>query len=178
MMRVQKAFTLIEIMVVIVIIAIAATMTFIGVGNFIESRHAQGTATKLYATFKVAQVQAILQPTVIGMVITQRGYAFFSFETSTQGGQASWQAMTKQHVFRAKEFPSGIVLKLTTQDNPIDLSKSNSDDLKKITPSILFLPNGNMTAFTLTVGTQKKPAEYNVQADNIGNIRLKKSNNK
>ena len=76
------AFTLIEIMIVIFIIGIAATFAVLNLGNIIHARHIEEVSKELTLLLPAAETQAIFQPAVIGVRITRDNYQFLQFITT------------------------------------------------------------------------------------------------
>ena len=114
----QSGFTLIEIMVVVFLIALTAGIVSV---NF---RHDSSQIVETEARRFVALVEQMCQESVIqGRIFAltrtgATGYRFVVFE------EDKWQAVKQDDIFRPRELPEDISLKLEVEDT--DTSKDES----------------------------------------------------
>ena len=149
MRKLNKGFTLIEIMVVVVIVAVlisAVALSFPPVGDKLLKEHAD----RFSALVSLAQDEAILQSTELAIEITPQGYSFYQ----NQGN--SWVALNDLP-FSKRQLPSEISTKMYLDGISIDLK--NRDENK---PQVVILSSGEMTPFT-----------YNLQFKDQSEIKLK-----
>lgn len=171
----KLGFTLIEIMVVLLIISIAATFTVLSLTDFLGSRRAETLANELYNKIRTAQEQAILQPVVMGLTITNNQYLFAHYLIDQNNQSGKWQTIDRDQIFKPQAIPSDVVIRLKVQDNPIDLGNTNKSDTQKTTPQLIFLPSGDSAAFSITIGTEKDPTKFTITGKNNGAIRLQEN---
>lgn len=139
-MRINRGFTLIEILIVIVIIGITVGFALIAFGDFGSSRRILFSADQLVNTLRLAQQQAILTTSTLGLRIDNNSYQILRFEDSSK-----WEPISNKGVFKVNYFPPQTVVVLKTNN------KSSPD-----TPSIIINAAGDMTPFTLSFGTNKE----------------------
>jgi len=151
-----KGFTLIEIMVVVVIVAVlisAVALSFPPVGDKLLKEHAD----RFSALVELAQDEAILQSNELAVEITPNGYSFYQNENN------SWLAISESP-FTKRELPSDFSTKVYLDGILIDLK-----DREKSKPQVVILSSGEMTPFTYTIQFQKQ-SEITLKVDANGEI--------
>ena len=139
-MTVNRGFTLIEILIVIVIIGITVGFAVIAFGDFGESKRLLFSADQLSNTLKLAQQQAILDSSTLGLRIDNTSYQILKFQNSSE-----WQPIPKNNIFKVYYFPQNTVITLKT---------NNSATGKN--PAIIINASGDMTPFSIGFGTDKE----------------------
>lgn len=139
-MSVNRGFTLIEILIVIVIIGITVGFALISFGDFGESRRIQFSAEQFINTLKLAQQQAILNNSTLGLTVNNTSYRILQFKPPTQ-----WNAISDKGIFKTQYFPNNTIIKLKTNSNST-----------VGTPAILIHASGDMTPFVLQFGSNKE----------------------
>src|SRR5688500_5366349 len=71
-----KGFTLLEILVVLVIISVVATMGMLTIG-YNDHKKIEAFAKDLTETITLAEEQALLQPTNLNLVFTKKTFGFY-----------------------------------------------------------------------------------------------------
>jgi len=139
----QKGFTLIEIMVVIVIVAVlmgAVTLSFPPAGDKLLKESTE----RFSALISLAQDESILQSAEISLEIDDKGYGFYKNENN------SWTALSEAP-FQKRQLPGGMTSKLL-----LDGISTNLEDRETDSPQIVFLSSGEMTPFTYQLFFEKK----------------------
>jgi general secretion pathway protein H len=136
----NKGFTLIELLVVIVIIGITVGFALITFGDFGESRRIVFAAEELENTLRLAQQQAILESSTLGMRIDNSSYQILKFQNDSK-----WHTPSNKNLFKIHYFPKSVVITLQSRFKT-----------KKDLPSIIINSSGETNAFTLNVGTAKE----------------------
>jgi general secretion pathway protein H len=136
----NQGFTLIEILIVLVIIGITFGFALIAFGDFGESRRILFSAEQLVNTIRLAQQQAILETSTVGLRIDNTGYQFLQLQNNTQ-----WRPISDKGVFKMTYFP---------QDTQIILKTNNRTPAGF--PAIIITSTGDMTPFTLSFGSTKE----------------------
>lgn len=130
-MPLKRGFTYIELLVVLAILAIIASFAILAYGDFGQSRRIYAQARQLKSLLNLAQYQAILEPSIIGLQLSEKGYQFRRYRS---GG--SWEPI-KKRLWRDRPWPAQ-----TTYRLQVNQSKTNE-------PQILAFPSGELSAFTL-----------------------------
>lgn len=140
MKKTNLGFTLIELLIVLVIIGITFGFALIAFGDFGAHRRILFSAEQLVNTIRVAQQQAILETSTLGLRIEKTSYQFFQLRNNSQ-----WTPLSNKGVFKRAYFPENTILTLKThQDTPAGA------------PSVIITASGSMTPFTLRFGSTKE----------------------
>ncbi len=129
----QQGFTLIEIMVVLVIMAIVATFAMLTIGSIDQNSKLKVSAFELSSLIKLAEEYAMLKPQQIGLVIHGQSYQFRAYHIHDQDNP--WQVIKTGLLSGKHQLPSSLQL---------SVEQADSDS-----PQILFYQNGQITPFVL-----------------------------
>jgi general secretion pathway protein H len=161
--RTSCGFTLIEVLVVLVIVAIITAVAVLAFGTFGASRSEKIKIETFTRMIAIAQSQAILTPTVLGLNISSQGY-FYSQQVTKKTGTV-WRPMSDTVLYQPSVFKGLLNVKVTMIGNYND---SATDDTS---PRIVFLPSGYVTPFT--VDLKSKTKLFTVTVSNNGAVSMK-----
>lgn len=166
--KTNSGFTLIEIMIVIFIIGIAATFAVLNLGNITHARRIEEVAKELALLLPAAETQAILQPAVIGVRITDNDYQFFQFVIDNNTRVASWKLIQRDRLLQTRPIAPDVAVTLANQE------KSNliPEEEQATQPQLIFLPSGDITPFNIIIGGKDEPAKYQLVGAANGEIKL------
>jgi general secretion pathway protein H len=156
-MSINKGFTLIEILVVIVIIGITVGFAVIAFGDFGEGRRILFAADQLVNTLRLTQQKAILETSTYGLHIDSNSYQILKFNNLS-----TWSPVSDKGIFNLKYFPKNTFITLHTSNQP-----------KNNVPSIIINASGNMTPFTLSIGPSKEKMLARIVGNHNGNLTIK-----
>ena len=158
----SKGFTLIEVMVVVAIIGVVATLVqFTFAGNRPEDVLKE-TSARFKGIFEVASDYGMLNNIELGVFVQKNSYQFLGYD-----GQ-KWSEVPAQDWLSTVELPKGIEITLSLDDLPLDEPLlfnadtfkekseedfsllSEEDQEKKMIPQIYMLSGGDITPFSLT----------------------------
>lgn len=150
-------FTLIEIMVVIVIIAIITTIAILSFAHFNQKREVALTAERARLVLKAAAQQAIVEPAVLAVRVTQHGLQFYRYWLN-QKQQGFWKPVPNDYLSFANPYPDVINLYL------LPLNATNQATQKQA--QIVFFPNGTATSGRIKIQStdQRYHAEITIAA--------------
>jgi len=154
-MRTNKSgFTLIEILVVLVILGITASVALLAFGDFGESRRVEAEAKRFLQKTRLIRHHAILEATTYGMKLTPNAYTIFRFSPPN-----TW---TPAHsdLLKPYDFPKKTLLYLNIQAT----GKQNW---------VVFQASGEITPFTITFGLKQQPNIAHVVAEDNGTTFFK-----
>jgi general secretion pathway protein H len=160
MMRKNKGFTLIEIMVVVVIAAImmgAVTLSFPRTGDDLLKEQAD----RFTAILSLSVDEAILQSKDLALSVGEAGYSFFRFEDQ------NWQTFNESP-FNARSLVGGVESELLIEGVSVNLKKERNSE-EKPKPQILILSSGEMTPFTYVM-TYSNKSTVTIKVNAIGGI--------
>lgn len=158
----SQGFTLIELLIVLVIIGITFGFALLAFGDFGGSRRILFSAEQLVNTLRLAQQQAILESSTLGLRIDNTNYQILKFQKNSQ-----WNPISNTGVFKLTYFPKDTHITLKTNYlTPIGA------------PSIVITSSGDMTPFTLSFGSTKEDSIASIRGTHNGNMYFKAANTK
>lgn len=173
-MKPARGFTLVEILIVIIIVGVMASMAVLAIGgdpHQLLKREAQ----RLRLVLQLGADEALLQGREYGLKLTREGYQVVQFNED----KGEWSTATLE-AFAAYQLPNNMTLSLQSEGSSVDLTLLNKNeqqdqkprDENTLKPALLLLSSGEMTPFTLQL--QSADAEYKMQlsGDGLGDIRL------
>ncbi len=174
----DQGFTLIEILIVIVIIGIISATTIMAVGDAGRGRRVQAAAIQLKNALELAQEQAVLTESVLGIEVQPHGYRFLQFslniDKENRKINASWQPIKNSTILSQQTLASYINLHINIKDTPFQAMQDKlMRSTKETKPQAIIMPDSGFTPFVLTVSNHNGKPAYYIAGDNAGNIRLK-----
>lgn len=138
--RVQKGFTLLELMVSIVIIGIILSFAVLSIGDGGQSRRLEQEVQQLVALLTLASQEAILQGKDIGIAFTQHQYSFYLWQNQ------DWQLLTQDDLFHPRELSVDLQINLFVEGEEVVICEVEST----CKPHLLLLSSGELIPFELT----------------------------
>lgn len=154
----SRGFTLIEILVVVVIIAIVATAMMLSVGITGRDGPLEKESERLTALVNYARDKAELQTHEYGLFLHDNDYEFLTYDAR----KALWRSVEEDDALRQRELPGGLTLRLIVEGRPVVLKRAQEEkkakdkeeqeriDRERV-PHIMIFSNGDITPFKLTV---------------------------
>lgn len=132
----QRGFTLLELMVVLVIMALSFALVALTVPG--ASSGGRELGQRLQIAARLAQSEALAQGTIIALQLERNGYRFLRYE---QHNDSPWQAFDEPELLRGETFAedSGWQWALTLRE-PLPVTEQ---------PRLYFWPDGTLSPFTL-----------------------------
>lgn len=152
----DKGFTLIEILIVLVIIGITFGFALIAFGDFGESRRVLFAAEQLTNTLRLAQQQAILETTTLGLRIDNSSYQILQLQNNAQ-----WKPIANKGIFKITYFPKDTHITLKTHRHTSTGA-----------PSIIITSSGDITPFTLSFGSPQENSIALLTGKRNGDLNL------
>jgi general secretion pathway protein H len=199
----QAGFTLLEILVVMVIIAILSAGAILSLSAFGQDRELENESDRLVTLLNYAHEQADLQTREIGLYCAEHGYRFLAFDARTN----LWGDIGDDDALRKRDLPAGLTLRLAVEGRPVVLpkpdeakaadSKASSSnkpsdlksgavktlDLKagdltlgaqaQLKPHVMIFSNGDLTPFELTLERDGTERTATLVPDDQGRVKLR-----
>lgn len=144
----QRGFTLLEIILALVIFASCAMM----VVSTIPSRSgADIFGQQLKAVVEYGSDRAVMDGNIVGLVVTPDKYQLMTL--NEKDGERRWVPLAQRRITTGGDFPEGMHVSLTPQ------RLAATPDAE---PQIVFLPDGEMSRFTLTLQGDDKQHHFRV----------------
>jgi general secretion pathway protein H len=167
----QTGFTMIEIMVVLVLVGLLASLAVVNLGGGSQQREMTNKIRELYVLMQTASEQAILNNEEIGLVIDEQGYRFVVYDEREQ----EWKTESER-LFQGRGFPEWMSVALFSEgDIPRLASRDDEDDEdNRLQPDIVFYSSGETTPFELEFQlAQSSGRVYSLVADGLDEIEMK-----
>ncbi|MBX6421015.1 MAG: type II secretion system minor pseudopilin GspH [Nevskia sp.] len=172
-----SGFTLIEVMVVTIIIALLATLVTLSIGNRDLDERMTLEAQRLEQLLKLAQDEAALKGIAIGVRFDADGYRFLAMDDKRQ-----WDDYDKEGVLRPRRLPAPLYLVLQVEGQPVpapDAQKPPSASgppnaggaATTPAPQVLILPGGESTAFAVELRAPGDSLYYRLESDDLGRLK-------
>ena len=167
-------FTLIELMVVIVIIGILATLVSMSVGNRPLDDRMENESERVEQLIRAAMEESEMKGIAIGMRITADSYEFVALNP-----KGKWADYPSDGTLRKRKFADPITPQLHVDGRMVPPASDASSaqpifedkDGPKLDPQILLLPGGETSAFTIDLVAPSYPSYFHIESDSLGNLQ-------
>jgi len=158
----HRGFTLIEVMVVVVLIGIIASLVQFNFAGKRPEDVLQQESAKFAAIFEVAADYGMLNNVELGLIVKKDSYQFVGYDGT------KWAEIPEQDWQADVTLPEEVVIELTLDDLPIEepllfdadtFKEKDEEDFtlmskeereKKVIPQVYILSGGDLTAFSVT----------------------------
>jgi general secretion pathway protein H len=160
--KIHRGFTLIEVMVVVVLIGIIASLVQFNFAGKRPEDVLQQESAKFAAIFEVAADYGMLNNVELGLIVKKESYQFVGYDGT------KWAEIPEQDWQADVTLPEEVLIELTLDDLPIEepllfdadtFKEKDEDDFtlmskeereKKVIPQVYILSGGDLTAFSVT----------------------------
>ena len=170
----SKGFTLVEILVVIVIMAVVISITVLSVSSTGRDSQLDEESRRIEGLIGLLHERALLEGRDFGLRIEPAAYEFVVYDPRRD----RWMMLDQEREFRHRELPKGITFQLqldshTVVIKPIDRNLASGDQPN---PQLAIAASGEGTPFRLTLQRDATQAKASVDGDALGKISRENSN--
>lgn len=162
----SRGFTLIEILVVIIILGLLASVAVFSLGGSTQRRELDQHARDLLLVLQVAGERAILDNAEIGVGIADNRVSFMRYTPAEQ----AW-SLLNERPFRERTWASDFAIELETEDDPPRMPTSE-DAVER--PDLVFFSSGETTPFRVTMSLETDPDRaYHIETDGLNPLSFR-----
>ncbi|ENX58362.1 MULTISPECIES: pilus assembly FimT family protein [Acinetobacter] len=172
----QKAFTLIEIMVVIVIMTIMASLVVLNIGG-VDQRRAMQAREMFILDLKKINKEATDQAKVFALNtqnatdVAPFSYNLFEYHDQSreqiQQADRTWQLYKE---FKTRQLPDHVSFSIQSLDTATYNKAKNEDLLGGRAPQLIWFGNGEVKPVRIQFYYEQKPIGHELQLDHLGKI--------
>jgi len=170
-----RGFTLVEILVVVVIMAVVIGLAVLSIGVTGRDRQLDQESLRIEGLLSLLHDRALIEGRDFGMRIEPTAYEFVFYDTRL----ARWTRLDQEREFRHRALPKGLMFQLQLDSvqvvlKPVDPSLSG--DTPPPPPQIAIAASGDATPFRLSVVRPDTAARASVTSDAMGKLAIENSN--
>ena len=161
----QSGFTLIEILVVVVIVGLIATIAVVNMGGGSQLRDLENSARQLFLVLQTASDQAVLENEEIGVVLDEHGYQLYVYNED----KSAWDTGNGT-LFQPYTLPDWVSMTLQRDNKAPKLATGDNNTVK---PDLVLFSSSETTPFQLTVqvkGKEDSPV-YTIRSDGVNGLK-------
>lgn len=167
--RASAGFTLLEILVVVVVVGLLASIAVLNMGSGAQLRDLKNDAQALYLNLQAASDQAVLDNEEIGLVLADSGYYMAVYDED----KGLWQPGSGR-LFDHHSVPDWEALSLIQQQSKDGRQRHlPAAQGNKIHPDLVMFSSGETTPFEIHVQKKKDDASpvYIIKSDGVNGIK-------
>lgn len=180
--KIARGFTLIEVLLVVLLMGLAATAVSLSMGGADPKRQLERTALQFIAATEMVLDETILSGQLIGIVVEDSSYRFVGYH------EGRWHALEQDRLLTERKMDGGVEIELIIDGFPLvqedeqqdswfddDFIAKDDESKKSPTPQLLLFPSGEITAFEMSFISQNSLGEgivVRVFGNSIGQLTL------
>jgi general secretion pathway protein H len=169
----SKGFTLVEILVVVVIMAVVISLAVLSIGTTGRDSQLDQEGRRVQALIDLLHERAVLEGRDFGVRILPSAYEFVVYDTIKD----QWKKFDEENQYRHRELPKGVSFQLQLDQTTVVL-KAPDKDLSggpPQPPQLAIAASGEGTPFRLILQRDTTQAQATVNGDALGKISLETS---
>ncbi|WP_299810871.1 type II secretion system minor pseudopilin GspH [uncultured Shewanella sp.] len=179
----QTGFTLMEVLLVVLLMGLAATAVTLGMGGASKEKALERTAQQFMMSTEMVLDETVLSGHFVGIVIEDTSYKYVYYD------EGKWKPLEQDRLLAERQMEPDVEMVLVLDGLPLvqddeeqdswfdePLIEKSADEKKKFPePQIMLFPSGEMSAFELSFVSEdemKQDIEVVVFGDALGRLRM------
>src|ERR1700730_268332 len=165
----SKGFTLVEILVVVVIMAIVISLAVLSIGTTGRDTQLDEESRRIEGLVGLLHERALLEGRDFGMRIEPAAYEFVVYDSRRD----RWTALDQEHEFRRRDLPKGVSFQLELDSQTVvikPMDRNLKSDTSPSAPQLAIAASGEGTPFRLTLLRDGTASRASVDGDALGKI--------
>lgn len=167
--RRRNGFTLIEMMVVLIIVGVIASLAMVRLTTDDDAAQARREAERLGALLRLARDEAIVRARSMGLHLAADGYRFALYDSGR------WRDLEGDAVFRERRLPDH--LRLTVVDvggalAPASPRAGRSRNDEEAPPQVILTAGGEVTPFELAIAGLDGSGVQRIHGGSMGRFTI------
>ena len=165
-------FTLVEILVVVVIMAVVISLAVLSIGTTGRDGQLDEETRRIEGLVSLLHERALLEGRDFGIRIEPTAYEFVAY----QAFRDRWETMDQEREFRHRELPKGLSFQLQLDSQTVVLKAVDSklSSSVKPAPQVAIAASGEGTPFRLILQRDETKTEASVVGDALGKVSPRK----
>jgi general secretion pathway protein H len=180
--RPARGFSLIELLVVVIIVAMVTSIAMLSIGIIDDDRELDTEARRLASLMNAIQEEAAMQGRDFGMELMTGSYRFVEYDAFS----SQWIEVVDDELLRLRELPEDVEFDLYLEGqrvvlspDPAEIEDPEDEDKDAFTrqsntyaPHIFLFSSGDVTPFQLTLTRLSTRASLPMEGDYLGTITI------
>ena len=169
-----RGFTLVEILVVLVIIAIVISFAVLNIGVTGRDGALDEESRRIEGLMGLLQERAVLEGRDFGLLVEPAAYQFVVYRARRQ----RWENFDEEREFRRRELPAGLAFELQLDSRKVIIKPRDpkvKSDAATVGPQIIIAASGEGTPFKLVLQRTGTPNRAILNADATGKLTVESS---
>ena len=164
----SKGFTLVEILVVVVIMAIVISLAVLSIGTTGRDAQLDEESRRIEGLVGLLHERALLEGRDFGLRIEPAAYEFVVYDSRRD----RWVPLDQEHEFRRRALPKGVSFQLELDSRIVVIKPMDRNLTSDATPApqLAIAASGEGTPFRLTLLRDGTAARASVDGDALGKI--------
>jgi len=169
----NKGFTLVEILVVVVIMAVIISLAVLSIGVTGRDSQLDQEGRRIQALIDLLHEKALLEGRDFGVYVEPNAYDFVVYDTVRD----AWQKFDDEDEYRHRDLPKGMSFQLQLDQQTVVLKAVDKSlvGAPPPAPQLAIAASGEGTPFRLILQRDTGPAQAAVDGDALGKTSLQTS---
>jgi len=173
---IMRGFTLIEILIVILIISVVSSIGVLTISRN-NNKEVEYFAKELTQVIQLAEEQAMLQSTVLGLVVSENSYEFVALSESRDKDNnkvTKWSPL-EDRILGRHGIPDHVQMRVELRGAAKKENEATGDESAEVSkePQLVISANGNVTPFTIYIGQKGAKPRFIISGEADGTITRK-----